>query len=105
MHSNAEAEAFTPMSADGWTQLVTRVDALIRELRNARAEAKKWKARAVELERLKSSDERPARLDLQAKERELERYRKERKKMLATITRLVDDLEQAQKRILENLHA
>jgi len=89
------------MAMDEWTQLVQRVDTLINELRAAKAEAKKWRARAVELERLKGKDDRTILLESQYKERELERYRKERKKIITMVAKLITELEQAQLQVLE----
>lgn len=84
------------MSTEAWTQLVQRVDQLISELRTARAESKRWQARAAELERLSGRDDHTGALEAQAKTRELERYQRERKKIVASITRIMAELEKAQ---------
>ncbi len=89
------------MATDHWTQLVQKVDRLIFELREARQETKKWRTRAVEMERLKVKDERTDTLSTQAKERELERLRKERKKTIAMITKQIQELEKAQIQVME----
>lgn len=86
---------------DPWTALVQQVDQLISALRHARQETTKWRARAMETERLKVKDERTETLHSQALQREIERLQKERKKAITTIGRLVAELEQAQAGILE----
>lgn len=89
------------MGTNQWTLLVKKVDRLILELREARQEAKKWRTRAVELERVKVKDERSDTLSTQAQERELERLRKERKKTIVMITKLIQELEHAQIQVME----
>jgi hypothetical protein len=89
------------MGIDTWTQLVKRVDMLINELRVSRAETKKWRERAVELERLKGGSDRTMVLQSQAKERELERYRRERAKIITSINKMISDLEQVQIKAME----
>lgn len=89
------------MATDHWTQLVKKVDRLILELREARQEAKKWRTRAVEMERLKVKDERTDTLSTQARERELDRLRKDRKKTIVLITKQIQELENAQIQVME----
>jgi hypothetical protein len=90
------------MAMDEWTKLVQQVDTLINQLRAAKEETTKWRTRAIELERLKGSDDRSTVLTDQSKERELERFRKERKKMITMVAKLISELDQAQIRVLEN---
>lgn len=87
------------MSTQEWTTLVQQVDRLIAELRASRTEVGRWQQRAAELERLRIRDERGTRLEEQAKERELERLRKERKRTLATVERLVAEIEEMQQKL------
>ncbi|MCD4814286.1 hypothetical protein K8S19_11415 [bacterium] len=89
------------MSTHEWTQLVQRVDGLINELKKARNEAAQWRTRAIELERLKDHSNHDTTLHAQAKDRELEKYRKERKKMLAMVSKLIAELDAAQNSISE----
>jgi hypothetical protein len=89
------------VAMDPWTTLVQQVDHLINALRQARQENKKWRARAMESERLKVKDDRTETLHSQALGREIERLQKERKKAITTIGRLITELEQAQAGILE----
>lgn len=89
------------MSSTGWTELIKRIDLLIKELKQSKSEANKWRSKAAELERLHPGDDRQAKLDHQAQERELERLRKERKKCQTTIKRLLVELNQVEKRIME----
>ncbi|NTV52839.1 MAG: hypothetical protein HGA76_07505 [Candidatus Firestonebacteria bacterium] len=93
------------MSTQEWTQLVQQVDRLIQELAVSRAEARRWRTRATELESLHLRDERGPRLEEQARERELERLRKEKAKTISVIEKLVGDLEQIQARVLETEEA
>jgi hypothetical protein len=88
------------MSTEEWTRLVQQVDRLIGELRACRTEVGRWQQRATELERLRVKDERGSRLEEQAKDRELERLRKERKRTLATVERLVAEIESLQQRVV-----
>lgn len=89
------------MAMDPWTTLVQQIDQLISALRQSRHETKKWRARAMEAERLKMKDDRSETLHTQAMGREVERLQKERKKAITTIGRLINELEQAQAGILE----
>ncbi len=89
------------MSSDLWTELIKRIDLLIKELKQSRLEANKWRSKAAELERLHLGDDRQTQLEGQSKDRELERLRKERKKFKSTVTRLIEELNQAEKRITE----
>jgi DNA repair ATPase RecN len=84
-----------------WTQLVQQVDRLIQELGHSRAEAQRWRRRATELESLHLGDDRSTRLEEQAKERELERLRKDKTKAIAVIEKMVAELEQMQAQVLE----
>jgi chromosome segregation ATPase len=90
------------MSTEEWTQLVQRVDHLITELRAARAEANRWRTRVSELERLHLQDERTLTADDQTKDRELDRLRRERKKIITIIEKIVMDIEKAQSGVVEN---
>ncbi|MCK5243282.1 hypothetical protein KAR34_12610 [bacterium] len=90
------------MVVDEWTKLVRHVDSLINELRVAREETKKWRAHAIELERFKNTENRAVLLENQSEARELERFRKERKKMITMVTKLIAELDQAQIQVLEN---
>ncbi len=87
------------MSTEEWTRLVQQVDRLIAELRACRTEVGRWQQRAAELERLRVKDERGTRLEEQAKDRELERLRKERKRTLTTVERLVQEIEALQDKV------
>jgi hypothetical protein len=89
------------MSTEEWTRLVQRVDHLIIELRNARDETKRWRIRASELERLPLRDERSLVMDEQAKDRELDKLRRERKKVIAAVMKITDELEKAQITVVE----
>jgi|GEM_PF-5431104 len=89
-------------STEEWTQLVQRVDLLINELRAARAEAKRWRTRAAELERLHLKDEHSLRMEDQSKERELERLRRERKKVIQTVEKVLAEIQKAEAAVMEN---
>jgi hypothetical protein len=84
-----------------WTQLVQQVDRLIAELGSARAEARRWHSRATELESLHLRDDRSTRLEDQARERELDRLRKDKAKAITVIEKLVAELEQIQGKVLD----
>ncbi|MEW6515860.1 MAG: hypothetical protein AB1439_02995 [candidate division FCPU426 bacterium] len=88
---------------DLWTQLIQQVDQLISALRQTREEAKKWRTRALEAERLRVKDDRAGTLQTQSLEREIERLYKERKKAIAIIGRLIGELEHAQAGIVEQI--
>ena len=88
------------MVAENWSQLVQQVDRLIAELRQVRSEARKWKTRAMELEGLHLKDEHGLKLESQARDRELERLRRERKKCAAALEKMLVELDQAQRRIV-----
>ena len=89
------------MLTQEWPQLVQQVDRLIQALAQARAEARRWRTRATELESLHLRDDRSTRLEEQTQERELERLRKDKAKTIAVVTKLVNELEQIQARVLE----
>ena len=89
------------MSTQEWTHLVQLVDQLIGALRRARAEARRWRTRAVELEGTQGGDTRSQRLQEQARARELERYRRERQKINAAVEKLLEDVNDVQKRVLD----
>jgi hypothetical protein len=89
------------MSTQEWTRLVQQVDRLILALKQARAEATRWRARAVELEGRHLDTDRNSRLEEQAKERELERLRRERKKIIATVEKMIQDIDQVQNQVAQ----
>lgn len=90
------------MSTEEWTQLVKSVDRLIQDLKESRAQANHWRTRAAELERHQLGDNRKGRLEEQAKDRELERFRKERKKMKSTINKLLIEIEEVERKVMES---
>jgi len=87
------------MSTEAWTQLVQQVDRLITELKAARAEAERWRKRATELDGQRLKDERGERLEEQAKDRELGRLRRERKKTLAVVEKMLQELDVIQTQV------
>lgn len=89
------------MSAEDWPHLVTQVDRLIVELKQCRTDVSRWRLRALELERLQSPEQRNLKLEDQAKERELERLRREHKKAAAGIQKVLADLDALQQHILD----
>ena len=89
------------MSTEEWTLLVKRVDMLITELKQTRSQANHWRTKAAELERLYLGNDRQARLESQARDRELERLKKERKKMQSTISKILEELNMVEKHIME----
>lgn len=89
------------MSTEEWTLLVKRVDMLIKALKQSRLEVNHWRTKAAELERLHRGDDTPSRLELQAKDRELERLKKDRKKIKTVVVKVLEELQLAEKRILE----
>jgi hypothetical protein len=90
------------MATEEWTRLGQQVDRLITELRTARAEATRWQTRATELESLRLRHERDGRMEEQAKDRELERLRRERKKAIAVVEQIVSQLDVLQVRAQES---
>ena len=84
-----------------WTQLVQQVDQLIAVLRHERAEAARWRTRATELEGLRLTGNRDDKLELQAKDRELDRLRKERKKVQTVAENLLQEIEQMEQQVLQ----
>jgi hypothetical protein len=93
------------MTTEVWTRLVQQVDRLITELRHSRTEAARWRTRATELEGLRLRGEREVRLEEQAKDRELERLRRERKKSVAVIERMLTELEAIEDRVVQDEEA
>lgn len=93
------------MSTEEWTRLVQQVDRLIAELREARADASRWRSRATELESLRLRNERELRLEEQTKDRELERLRRERKKTISIIEKMLANLDAVQVQIQEKEEA
>lgn len=89
------------MPTQEWTQLVQQVDRLISALRQSRAEARRWRSRAAELEGTQVTDARGGRLAEQAKDRELERMRKERRRILAVVERMLAEVEQVQRHVTD----
>ncbi len=89
------------MSTEDWTRLVQRVDQLITELRIARDETKRWRLRASELERLPLRDERSLVMETQARDRDLDKLRRERKKVISSIMKITDELEKAQIQVVK----
>jgi hypothetical protein len=89
------------MLTQEWTLLVQQVDRLILELKRMRHEARHWRTRALELESLHGSANHDARLESQTKDRELEKLKKERTKTLATLERMLTDLETVQSQVLK----
>lgn len=92
------------MSSEAWTELVKKIDGLLKELKQTRNEANQWRSKVAELERLNLGNDRQTQIQQQAQERELERFKKERKKFKSTIQRLIDELNQAERRLLEKSH-
>jgi len=92
------------MPTKDWAKLVTYIDKLISELRNSRAEVRRWRTRATELERLSLKEERVFRVEDQAKDRELDKLRRERKKIIPLINKIIKQLEQAQNKIQGESH-
>lgn len=89
------------MATEEWTRLVQQIDRLIAELKQARSDAARWRTRATELEGLQGRGDREARLEAQAKERELERLRRERKKTVAAVEQILAELEIVQQQVIE----
>jgi paraquat-inducible protein B len=89
------------MSTQEWTQLVQQVDRLIAELKQTKSEAQRWRMRATELESVQRRDDHTVRLEEQAKDRELERLRKERVKTVGVIERILLDLDKVEAQVLE----
>lgn len=86
-----------------WTQLVQRVDQLIEALNAAREETNKWRTKAAELERLYSKKEAvPLRSDSHQRDKEFERWQREKQKAIQTLSRIVSELERAHTQIVEN---
>ncbi len=89
------------MSTQEWTQLVQQVDRLINELKQSKAEVSHWRSRATELENLHVHANRDNRLEDQAKDRELERLRKERAKTVTMIEKILTDLDKIEAQVME----
>ncbi len=89
------------MSTENWTQLVQLVNQLITDLRIARDESKRWRIRASELEGMPMRDDRSLVMATQSKARELDKLRRERKKVIASIMKITDELEKAQIQVME----
>ncbi len=92
------------MSTEDWTLLVKRVDMLINALKQARLEVTHWRTKAAEMERLHRGEQAPSRVEIQAKDRELELLKKERKKIKTVVGKVLDELQLAEKRLLERTH-
>jgi hypothetical protein len=84
-----------------WTLLVQQVDRLILELKRTQAEARRWRTRALELENHQGHADREILLETQAKERELEKLKKERVKTMATLEKILADLDKVQSQVME----
>lgn len=87
------------MSAEEWPRLVQQVERLIAELKQSRAEAARWHLRATELERLNLPEQHHMKIEEQAKERELERLRREHKKAVSGVQKVLADLDRMQQLI------
>jgi hypothetical protein len=90
------------MATEEWTRLVQQVDRLIAELRASRSESGRWRSRATEMESLRLRNERDLRLEEQAKDRELERLRRERKKTISAVEQMLAQLDVLQGRVQES---